>query len=206
MKEGDRYLARFKQNIPELILETGWFLTRDEDQPDQPPRPLPDKPYLRYLLREYTKYRRVLVPKSRQILVTWSWVAYALALCLLRQHLLIIYQTKREEDSVGFMNRVHFMYRHFPDWLRDTRPAVLDNTSKIEFPKTDNRFWGIPQGADIIRSNTVSLFLADEVNFQPNAKASLRAAMPSVGRNGQAIWASSAAAGGLMINLIHADW
>lgn len=202
----EQVLRGYNDKLPDLILSTGWFLTRDEDNPGADAQPLPDKPYLRYLLTQYCTQSRLIIPKSRQVLVSWSWAAYGLACCLTRKHLLVIYQTKREEDSVGFMNRVHFLYRHLPDEIKAIRPALLENSSKIEFPKQDARFWGIPQGADIIRSNTVSIFFSDEVNFQPNARASLRAAMPSLGKHGQGIWGSSANAGGLMEKLIHATW
>lgn len=189
-----------------MILSTGWFVTRDEDNPAGEEFPLPDKAYLRYLLTEFCKHQRIILPKSRQVLVSWAMAAYGLARLLTRKHFLAIYQTKREEDALSFMNRVQFLYRHMPEHIRAARPANLENSSKLELPGTDGRFWGIPQGADIIRSNTVSLLLADEVNFQPNARASLRAAMPSLGKTGQGIWASSAAAGGLMEKLIHATW
>jgi len=206
MNEWDALLAVYTHRIPELILDTGWFVTRDEDDPEGKEKPLPDKPYLRYLFTQYERYPRIIIPKSRQLLLTWSWAAYGLAYLLTRKHFLGIYQTKREEDSIGFMNRMHFLYRHLPNEIQARRPANLENSSKLELPKSDARFWGIPQGADIIRSNTVSLFLSDEVNFQPNARASLRAAMPSLGKNGRGIWGSTANAGGLMINLIAANW
>lgn len=206
MSEYESLLKSYRSKIPDLILNTEWFVTRDEDDPDGRELPLPDKEYLRYLIQQYEIHPRILIPKSRQLLLTWSWAAYGLAWCLTRKHALVIYQTKREEDSIGFMNRVHFLYRHLPAGVQNARPANLENSSKIEFPKQDNRFWGIPQGADIIRSNTVSLLFSDEVNFQPNARATLRAATPSLGKNGKGIWGSSANAGGLMINLIHADW
>ena len=202
----EKLLKRYSGHLTDMILKTGWFKTRDEDNPNAKPMPLPDKPYLRYLIEQYEKYPRLLIPKSRQVMVTWSWAAYGLARCLTRTHFLAIYQTKREEDAVGFMNRVHFLYQHLPKEIQEARPAKLDNSLKTEFAKRDSRFWGIPQGADIIRSNTVSLFFADEVNFQPNARASLTAAMPSLGKNGQGIWGSSAAAGGLMIPLVHGNW
>lgn len=205
-KQAEALLKGYAKHIPEMILESGWFVTRDEDNPESEEQPIPDKDYLRYLLTQYVTYPRLIVPKSRQIMVTWSWAAYGLARCLTRKHFLAIYQTKREEDAGGFMNRVHFLYKHLPEEIRAVRPANTDNGFKLELPGHDAKFWGIPQGADIIRSNTVSLFLSDEVNFQPNARASLRAAMPSLGKTGQGIWASSANAGGLMEKLIHANW
>lgn len=206
MNAWETLLKDYRTNIPALILDSQWFVTRDEDDPDGRELPLPDKDYLRLLINEYEQEDRILIPKSRQLLLTWSWAAYGLAWCLTRKHILVVYQTKREEDSIGFMNRVHFLYRHLPPRVQELRQANLDNSSKIEFGKSDCRFWGIPQGADIIRSNTVSLLFSDEVNFQPNARATLRAATPSLGKNGKGIWGSSANAGGLMINLIHADW
>lgn len=208
--EVERLIKGYAKAIPDLILATDWFKTRDEDDPEADVKSLPNKDYLRFLLNEYctcyTQRIPCLIPKSRQLLMTWSWAAYGLARMLTWKHKLIIYQTKREEDSVGFMGRVHFMYRHLPEEIRAERPAYLDNTLKLELPGSDVKFWAIPQGADIIRSNTVSLLFLDELNFQPNARASLRAAVPSLGKHGQLIAGSSANAAGLMEKLIHATW
>lgn len=206
MSDPNTLLTRYANHIPDLILGSGWFLTRDEDNPDGQNHPIPDKDYTRYILKEFCTYQRIIIPKSRQIMISWLMAAYGLARCLTRKHFLAIYQTKREEDAVGFIDRVHFLYSHLPKEIQEARKANLDNSLKCEFEASDAKFWGIPQGSDIIRSNTVSLFLADEVNFQPNARASLRAAMPSLGKTGQGIWVSSANAGGLMTKLIHADW
>lgn len=200
-------LADAAHDLPSMILETGWFLTRDEHRADGE-YPLPDQPNLRSLLTEFCREPLVLVPKSRQILVTWSVAAYAIAKALTQKHFLAIYQTKREDDAQSFMDRVRFMYDHLPDWLREIRPrekAPRDNRMRLELVTQDSKVWGIPSGADIIRMNTVSLFIADEVDFQPEAKASLRAAAPSLD-GGQGIWISSLALGGLMTQLIHGEW
>lgn len=206
----EELLKIYKSNIPDMCLSSGWFLTRDEDDPDAEEKPLPDWPYLRHLINEYCvcaeKRIPCLIPKSRQLLMTWSWAAYGLARALTWKHKLIVYQTKREEDSVSFMGRVHFLYRHMPPEIRNARKAYLDNTLKLEIESSDVKFMAIPQGADIIRSNTVSLLFLDELNFQPQARASIRAAIPSLGKNGQLICGSSANAGGMMEQLINATW
>jgi hypothetical protein len=200
------------QDYSELILKKGLFLTKDEHR-DDGIYPLPDTPHLRALYRELFLAEQegvpVLIPKSRQMQITWGVDAYLLARGLTRRNQLIILQTKREDDAGSLMERITFMYEHLPQWLKSIRPRVTglrENRYKVEIPCLGNKIWGIPQGAEIIRSNTVSVFFSDEVDFQPDGRASVRAAMPSVAGGGLAIFVSTAVLDGLMPKLMTGTW
>jgi hypothetical protein len=207
MSVAEDTLQEYAKDLPGMILDTGWFVTRDEHRHDGE-YPFPNHPYQRDYLQELCVNDLVVVTKSRQVMVTWLTLAYILARALTSKHLLAILQTKREDDAIGMADRVKFMYNHLPDFLRRIRPkegGVRENQSSLELISQDSLVWGVPQGADIIRSHTVSIFYADEVDFQPDAKASLRAAAPSLD-GGQGIWTSSACLGGLTGQLIHGSW
>jgi len=208
MSEAETYLTELSEDLPSFILDTGFFKTKDEHRSDGE-FSLPDLAYCRIVLETLCKERLVVMPKSRQVLCTWLVGSYLLARALTKRNQLIIMQTKREEDALSFMGRLYFMYDHLPGWIRQIRPRQMppkENKYKIELPQQHSKIWGIPLGADIIRSNTVSIFFSDEVNFQPEAKQSLRAAGPSLGSKEQGIWISSANLGGLMEQLVAGKW
>lgn len=208
MNESESMLAELAEDLPSLILDTDFFKTKDEHRSDGE-FPIPPLDYCRVVLNILCTERLIVIPKSRQVMITWLVCAYLIARAITRRNQLIVYQTKREEDALSFMSRVYFMYDHLPGWIRQIRPRTLppkENKYKLELTSQSSKIWGIPSGADIIRSNTVSIFFSDEVNFQPEAKASLRAAGPSLGSKGQGIWVSTANLGGLVEQLVAGKW
>lgn len=207
-EKAEAVLKAASDDIPSMILDYGWFVTKDEHNHDAKTT-IPNKPHLRLYLTELCNNQFVVVTKSRQIMITWGTLAYLLARALTRRNQLIIVQTKREEDAESLMDRTRHLYDNLPRWLRDIRPRLMpprQSTMKLEIPKMDSMIWGIPQGADIIRSNTVSILFSDETDFQPEAAASLRAAAPSLVGGGQGIWVSTPTLDGLTRKLIKGSW
>ncbi|NKB82015.1 MAG: hypothetical protein GKS05_09030 [Nitrospirales bacterium] len=205
LAHAEAVLKEYAHDLPEFILGTGWFLTQDEHDSDQI-KPIPDQPNLRGYLTELQHERYVLTPKSRQMMVSWVTLAYLLAVVLIRKNQLVIVQTKREDDVKNLLDLGRFMYDHLPKFLQTIRPRVKGPRSselELKIKATDSRMWGIPQGADVIRSNTVSVLYSDELDFQPEASASIRAAMPSLIGGGQFIATSSPSLEGIMKQLIH---
>jgi len=142
------------------------------------------------------------VEKSRQVMATWLVCAYLLWRAKFRQYQLILVQSKREDDAANLVfnkdegvARMSFMESQLPSWLRS-----------IEFPKDvtfghihvrsgfgkGSHVWAVPEGADIIRSNTPSVVFSDESAFQPEFDASYTAARPCLEGGGQYIALSSA--------------
>lgn len=142
-----------------------------------------------------------MIEKSRQLIVTWIVCTYLLWRCKYRPHQLILIQSKREDDAANLVfakeatvGRMSFMESNLPKHLRT-----------IEFPKgatyghlyfsTGSHAWAIPEGSDIIRSNTASVIFSDESGFQPEFGNSFTAALPAVKGGGQYIGVSSAEPG-----------
>lgn len=142
------------------------------------------------------------VEKSRQVMATWLVCAYLLWRAKFRQYQLILVQSKREDDAANLVfnkdesvARMSFMESQLPAWLRS-----------IEFPKDatfghlhvrqsfgrGSHLWAVPEGADIIRSNTPSVVFSDESAFQPEFDASYTAARPCLEGGGQYVAISSA--------------
>jgi len=209
-QDAERLLAKYAkpEHIPEFILGHGWFKSKDEHDLTVDAKPLPDKEYCWAYLQKLCTERYVIVAKSRQLVVTWLTLAYLVARVVLHKNLLVVYQTKREPDAHEMLVRCKFMYDNLPVWVKRLRPRIpapADIKEKLVIPSMGSFIWGLPQGGDIIRSNTVSIYYGDEMDFQPEARKAIRAVMPSIIGGGQFIVTSTPNLGGPMEKLIKGE-
>lgn len=160
----------------------------------------------------------LLIPKSRQIRMSWFSCTYALWVAMSGKMRHVIYQTKKEEDAFaqttqGGKNpgdgRMDFILQHLPAWLRDPHIAsgkgnlvgtmnfspyeISDEGVKI--PWYGSKVNAIPQGAKQVRQYTPSLYINDESAFQEEYKEAMIAAGAAVTGGGQSISVSSVDAG-----------
>jgi hypothetical protein len=143
----------------------------------------------------------LLVEKSRQVMATWLCCAYLLWRAKFRPHQLILVQSKKEEDAANLVfakeawqARISFMETHLPKHLQTCIWPRAGSYAQLSFPN-GSRLWGIPEGGDIIRSNTASVIFGDEAAFQPEFGNSFTAALPAVKGGGQYVAISSAEPG-----------
>ena len=143
----------------------------------------------------------VMIEKSRQILGTWIVAAYLLWRGKFRAHQLILIQSKREEDAANIVfnkeatsARISFMEYNLPKHLQTVPFPKGCSYGHFHFPNGSHE-WAIPEGGDIIRSNTSSVVAADEAAFQPEFGNSFTAALPAIKGGGQYIGLSSAEPG-----------
>lgn len=194
--------------------------TRDEHDPTIYAKHFPLKVYIGVLAQALQMTRRLAVPKSRQLIVTWTVAAFVLWVALTRDHALCFVQSKKEEDADGILGRMFDIYVRLPEWTREENPI---NPAKggdrqyahMYFPWTRKRIeaaakargvepdymlektqrshiWGIPQGADIVRSYTATLLFSDEDAFQEEAGETYKACAPTLSDDSWFIKVSSA--------------
>lgn len=139
--------------------------------------------------------------KSRQIMATWLTCAYILWRCKYHPHQLALVQSKRLDDSVNLvfnkeprLARMSFMETSLPLYLQSLVFPKAGAYGQLFFPN-GSRAWAIPEGGDIIRSNTPSLVFSDEAAFQPEFGNSFTAALPAIKGGGQYVGISSAEPG-----------
>lgn len=138
------------------------------------------------------------VEKSRQVMATWLVCAYLLWRAKYRPHQLLLVQSKKEDDAANLVfnkeptvARISFMETHLPKHLRTVDFPKGGAFARLYFP-TGSQIWGIPEGSDIIRSNTASVIFSDEAAFQPEFGGAFTAALPAVKGGGSYIAISSA--------------
>ena len=134
--------------------------------------------------------------KSRQIMATWIICSYILWRAKFRDHQLLLVQSKKEEDAASLvcmgqkdmdLSRISFMEVGLPDWLQNHRNGTY---AHITF-ESGSHIWAIPEGGNIVRSNTPSVLFSDEAAFQPEFGSAYAAAMPAIEGGGQFVAVSS---------------
>lgn len=139
--------------------------------------------------------------KSRQVMATWIGCAWMLWVAKYQAHRLILVQSKREDDAAAlvftkdpFFARISFMEHHLPAHLKTLTFPKAGAYGHLYFPN-GSHIWAIPEGGDIIRSQTPSIVFSDEAAFQPEFGAALSAALPAIKGGGVFVGISSAEPG-----------
>lgn len=175
--------------------------TLDEHDAINPIKRYPyDKKYLQYLIEMLRTTRLLFIPKSRQILATWTCVAFYLHDAIALPGRLNFVQSKKESDSGALLDRADIIYDNLggPEQRQiynALKPKMLyTRTSgrwQMRFPDHRSQLWAIQQGPDVIRQYTLSNWLCDEGAFQEHLEQSLKAAMPALTGGGRAAFPST---------------
>jgi len=142
--------------------------------------------------------------KSRQVMATWLTCAYILWRAKYKEHQLMLVQSKREDDAANLVfnkepqvGRISFMESNLPRHLRSIVFPTGGAFGQLYFPN-GSHIWAIPEGGDIIRSNTSSVVFSTPDWFQPQFGSSYTAALPTIKGGGQYVAVSSAEPGEFM--------
>lgn len=187
-----------------------WFMwTKDEHDKSDPIKKFPEKAMYRVILRIINETDVLFVEKSRQIMMTWTSAGYFLWDALFHKGRLIAYQSKKQDDADSVIERMRIVYnelekRGFP-YLPAAKKAGLrtGTDSEIKFDENLCKLWGIPQGPDVVRSNTFSGILADECNHQPEFAKGYAAAKPCINGGGKYIAQGTANGKGSVYRLMY---
>ena len=160
----------------------------------------------------------LLVPKSRQMRVSWILCAFNVWYAMSRKYCRIGFQTKKEDDAAEMVSmgsgeptggRMDFIIQHLPGWLRDDNilsgggnkvGKLTFNTNPydangIDIPWQGSKIHGIPQGGDQARSYTWSLFNSDESAFQDEYRKAMVGVSAAAVGGGKVISVSSVDSG-----------
>lgn len=194
---------------------TNWAYTLDVHDRKNPIKPFPDKEYIKFLVDVWLKYPLLLVPKSRQMMVSWLFTTLYLWDTQFHMGRLTFFQSKKEDDADDLLRRAKFVWDHEPKFLRRYwdgkrfHELVVNPQHngqhvfcKMLFPSINSEIRAIPQGGDIIRMHTASGILADEFGFQPEAEAAYTAARPTISSKGRFTAVSTAEDGTFFENLV----
>lgn len=168
-----------------------WVMTQDEHDKTSPIKPMPDKQYIRELAHLFQTTDKLLVEKSRQMMVSWVACAYALWLALFHDGRRVFIQSKKEQDANALLDRVKLIYNHLPERLKTIYPCDPPAYCKMAWGKRNSIIQAVPQGADVLRQYTASAIISDEAAFQEKAEEAYIASRPTLVGGGQMIMISS---------------
>lgn len=183
-----------------------WAYTLDVHDREQSIKTFPDKEYLKILTETWLKEPLLLVPKSRQMMMSWIFTSLYGWDAFFHKGRLTFFQSKREDDADDLVKRTKFVWDKMPKFLKrykdhngqfkelkcNPQHHGQHVSCRMSFPEINSEIRGIPEGGDIIRMHTASGILSDEMAFQPEAKNAYTAAKPTISSNGRFTGVSTA--------------
>jgi len=184
---------------------TQWALTLDVHDPLNPIKSFPEKEYLKILVSLWLKEPLLLIPKSRQMMMSWVFTSLYLWDNQFHKGRLTFFQSKKADDADDLIKRAKFVWDHEPKFLKryyenkGFKELVCNPQHngqhvycKMDFPQINSEIRGIPEGSEVIRMHTASGILSDEMAFQPEAYSSFQAAKPTISSKGRYTGVSTA--------------
>ena len=163
--------------------------TRDEADPESPIKPFPaDKEYIRALWDIFATRQRVVVAKSRQMMVSWVLCAFCVWWARFRANQYVVWQTQREEDAfkmvstaggdkdTGYLGRMQFIERNLPSWLQQ---RVRQSEGRLNYPN-GSLIEAVAGGANQVRGKVASLIVEDEFAHQAESRGVYQAVAPLI--------------------------
>lgn len=167
-----------------------WCFTVDESDEIDPVKLFPNKHHLHVIVWHWANYPVILVPKSRQMTVTWCICACYLWNAMFFPYRNIFFQSKKEDDANENCIRLIKLWERLPLWMREWN-TVRGVYCKVGF-KNKSRIFGIPSGADHARQYTASGYFSDEVVYQSETDKVMAALKPAIRNGGRYTGVSSA--------------
>lgn len=139
---------------------------------------LPDWEYLVMMVYLFTKTDRLFLLKSRQMILTWSALAYCLWESIFDKSGDILFLSKRQQESFELISRLKIIYGQLPYWMK---PSIgEDNKSIFSFPEINSRFISLPNSPHAARMYSPHRIVWDEMAFTPNDEEIFAAITPLI--------------------------
>lgn len=160
--------------------------------------PFPDEPYLDEVIKDLARRKRLLIPKSREMMISWCCMGWIAHQCQWFPGTLAIVQSAKHDKSKdlvsgegrpGYVRTLWEQQDPFLQWLHPLEKPSQDMPADRFTWKNGSQVMAFPAGAEQIRQYHPSIYLMDEAAFLPEAEQSWGAAHPV---SGQIIAVSSA--------------
>lgn len=153
------------------------------------PIKMPNYPYLKRIIRHICRNKKIAIPKSRRLLVTWVVLCYCLWYALNHNNA-SIYIQKIKEDDAGFADpneslcaKIMKVYERLPKALKQSvDPGITKKPPVISFKDTFSTIVGVAEGPDQVRGKGASIIVIDEMSMLDPTKnrAMLKTILPIV--------------------------
>lgn len=198
-------LEYFKcQNDPYYWM-TNWAYTLDVHDPENPIKPFPEKKYIEIITKTWLDNLLLLIPKSRQMMVSWIFTALYLWDTQFHKGRLTFFQSKKADDANDLVKRAKLIWDNQPSFLKryyedgefhelkcNPQAGGQHVYGLMTFPDIKTEIRGIPEGGEVLRMHTASGILSDEMAFQPEARKAYTASKPTISSKGRFTGVSTA--------------
>jgi hypothetical protein len=196
---------------------THWAFTIDEHTPEAPFKLFPDKEYIKIIVKIWLKCKKLIIPKSRQMMISWIMTGLYMHDTQFNRARKNFFQSKKADDADALVARAKIIWDHEPKFLKrfydEERRKWIDIIcnpqvngahvyNKLELTSIDSIIRGIPEGDEVVRSYVLSGLLADEMAFQPEARGAYAAALPALSNRGRFTGVSTALDGTFFQQLV----
>ncbi len=170
--------------------------TRDEADPLHTVKAFPvHLEYVRELWGILERERRVVIAKSRQMLVSWIVCAFVTHRARFFAHQGIYWQTKAWPDAVkmvcmpsgGVMGRCQFIEEHLPEWMRE---IYKPSEGRMQYPN-GSLIQSLSGGADQTRGITATIYVGDEFAHQEDQEGVYTAVAPLIQKGAKGFFIST---------------
>ncbi len=167
------------------------FVQTEDPQDEAGIRDFPTWDYLKHILLSWVKHRKVAVPKSRQVLISWCIAVFSVWVAGFNKHRRAMIQSQKEEKAKELIDRVRFIVMNLPPWLLPSVPKFTKSMVEFTFPDGSvSKIWAVPQGPDQAATYNPTIYFGDETALQESAEAAHRYAAPCL-RKGKEILVST---------------
>lgn len=184
---------------------TNWAYTLDVHDPKHPQKTFPEKAYLKFIVDKWLKHKILIIPKSRQMMISWIFTALYLWDAQFHFGRLTFFQSKKAEDANDLVKRSWSIWDNEPKFLKryyekgsfhELKANVHNQGNHIQqlliFPDIKSEIRGVPEGGDVVRMQTLSGLLADESAYQPEMEDAYTALRPTLSSGGRLTCVSTA--------------
>jgi hypothetical protein len=195
----NEYLERFKAvKSDPYEFATKWVRTKDEVDRKNPVKRFPaDLLYQKLYMRIWQKYPKIVVPKSRRMMMSWTNIILFLWDTMFNVGRQQAFVSKKEADSHELIERAKFILENLDEEFlpKSLIPKWQCKFGELSFPELGSRILGFPSGADQLRQFTFSGMLFDEAAFWDNAEDAYASSVPTIEGGGRMTLISSPAPG-----------
>jgi hypothetical protein len=176
-----------------------WFehfvKTRDPQDYMNPVKPWPNYDFLKEVIREICLRKddgkpvnpRIAVPKSRQMLISWTCCACSLWLAKFWPHRHNFLQSQKETKAKELLERCAFIEHHHPPDLG----GKFEFTASMGRGENGSKIEAVAQGPDQLAQYTPSQVVMDEMALQETSEAAYRSMIPALRAGGQLVGPST---------------
>lgn len=144
------------------------------------PYPGYSKDYFDVLFGYFATEDRLFVPKTRDMMTSWSAVGWGTHECQWHRATTVV-QTESEDKAKKLVKYANILWDNQPQWMKDRHP--ISATSQLSITWADGgEFFGIPCGETKIRIHHPTIYIMDEAAFLPAAQQLYDAAHPVAGQ------------------------